>query len=77
MLKRLFARWLILAIAVGMTAWLMPGVSLHGWFAPFWVSALFAVVIPRTLGGAKSLGAIGVGAVPAKLLAVALVRLAP
>ena len=40
-------------------------------------AALFAVVIPRTLGGAKGLGAIGVGAVPSELLAVALVRLAP
>ena len=44
MLKRLIARWLILALAVGLTAWLLPGVSLHGWFAPLWVSALFAIV---------------------------------
>jgi len=44
MLKRLLARWLILAVAVGLTAWLMPGVSLHGALAPLWVSTLFAVV---------------------------------
>lgn len=44
MFKRMLMRWLILAIAVALTAWLMPGVALHGWFAPLWVSALFAAV---------------------------------
>jgi putative membrane protein len=44
MVKRLFAHWLILAVAIALTAWLMPGVALHGWYAPLWVSALFSAV---------------------------------
>ena len=45
MLKRLFARWVILAIAVGLTAGLLKGVSIHGGlFALLWISALFALV---------------------------------
>jgi putative membrane protein len=44
-IKRFFIRWVILTIAVVLTAWVMPGVTLHGGvLGAFWVSALFAVV---------------------------------
>jgi putative membrane protein len=45
MLKRLIARWVILAIAFAVVAWLLSGVDLHGGVGgALWVSALFAVV---------------------------------
>ena len=45
MLKRLIAGWVILAIAVAVVAWLLPGVELHGGVrGALWISALFAVV---------------------------------
>ena len=45
MLKRLIARWVILAIAFAVVAGLLSGVELHGGVrGALWVSALFAVV---------------------------------
>src|SRR3954464_2765129 len=48
MVKQLLASWLILAIAVAVTAWLLPGVDLHGGvFAVLWISFLFGLVNPH------------------------------
>lgn len=45
MVKRMIARWAILAIAFAVVAWLMSGIQIHGGFRGLlWVSALFAVV---------------------------------
>lgn len=45
MLKRLLARWAILAIAFAVVAQLLSGIHLHGGFAGLlWVSLLFGVV---------------------------------
>lgn len=45
MLKRLFFRWLLLAVAIALTAWLMSGIEIHGGvLGLLWVTALFAVV---------------------------------
>lgn len=45
MIKRFLARWLILAIAVGLTAGLLSGVSIHGGaFSLLWIALLFALV---------------------------------
>ncbi len=35
-------RWLFLAIAIGFTAWLMPGVEIHG---NFWVSLIVIAAV--------------------------------
>lgn len=45
MVKRLLARWAILAIAFAVVAQLLSGIHLHGGFAGLlWVSLLFGVV---------------------------------
>jgi putative membrane protein len=45
MLKRLLARWAILAIAFAVVAQLLSGIHLHGGFAGLlWVSLLFGIV---------------------------------
>jgi putative membrane protein len=48
---KLFLRWLFLAIAIGLTAWLMPGVMVQGaagtpaWFINlFMIAAVFGLV---------------------------------
>ena len=38
----LLIRWAILAVAIGVTAWLMPGVTVHGTGTDFWIN-LFLV----------------------------------
>ena len=38
----LLIRWAILAVAIGVTAWLMPGVTVHGSGTDFWIN-LFLV----------------------------------
>ena len=48
-MKYLFLRWLFLAIAIAATAWLMPGVAIHGegsqWFVNLLiVSAVFGLI---------------------------------
>jgi putative membrane protein len=42
-MKYLFLRWLISAVAVGLTTWLMPGMTIHGdgfnWFLNLFIVA--------------------------------------
>ena len=38
-MKYLLLRWLVSAIAVGLTAWLMPGMAIHGGFINLFVAA--------------------------------------
>lgn len=45
MLKRLLWRWLLLAVAIGLVAALMPGVHINGGvLSLLWIAALFAIV---------------------------------
>ncbi|MBN1992857.1 MAG: phage holin family protein [Anaerolineae bacterium] len=43
-MRYLFLRWIILAIAIGITAWIMPGFQIHG---AFWLNL---VIIAAVLG---------------------------
>ena len=45
MLVRLLVRWVILALAFGVTSWLLSGLEVSGGFGSYlWVSLLFGVV---------------------------------
>ena len=45
MIKQLLGSWLILAVAVAVTGWLLPGVDLNGGLVGvLWVSLLFGLV---------------------------------
>ncbi len=41
-MRYLFIRWLFLAIAIAVTAWLMPGFQIHG---NFWVNLLVVAAV--------------------------------
>ncbi len=45
-MRYLIIRWIILAVAIAFTAWLMPGVQIHGnyWVNLFIISAVFGLV---------------------------------
>jgi putative membrane protein len=44
-LSRLALRILLLAVVIGLVAWIVPGIHVHGGFAwLLWVAAIFAVV---------------------------------
>ncbi len=45
-MRFLFLRWLFLAIAIGITAWLMPGFQIHGsfWVNLIIISAVFGLI---------------------------------
>jgi putative membrane protein len=42
----LLIRWVILAIAIGLTAWLLPGMEIHGtfWVSLIGISAVYGLV---------------------------------
>ncbi len=45
MLTRLLLLWVALAVAIGLTAWIMPGVNVTGGVLTYlWVAVVFAVV---------------------------------
>lgn len=45
MLVRLFVRWLVLAAAIALTAWLLPGFNVEGGLLTYlWVAFLFGLV---------------------------------
>lgn len=45
MLIRLLVRWLVLAAAIALTAWLLPGFNVEGGFFTYlWVAFLFGLV---------------------------------
>ena len=46
MIRYTLIRWLFLAIAIALTAWIMPGVTIHGnyWVNLFIVSAVYGLV---------------------------------
>ena len=45
MLKRLFASWVILALAFVLAAWIAPGMRIHGGpFSWLWLAAAFALL---------------------------------
>lgn len=45
MIKRLLVNWIVMAVAIGLVAALLPGVSVrHAPFSFLWISALFALV---------------------------------
>ena len=48
MIRYTLIRWLFLAIAIALTAWIMPGVTIHGnyWVNLFIVSAVYGLVNP-------------------------------
>jgi putative membrane protein len=42
---RLLVRWVLLAVSIALTAWLLPNVTIHGGvFAVLWVALLFGLV---------------------------------
>ncbi|HEU5473513.1 MAG TPA: phage holin family protein [Actinophytocola sp.] len=45
MLKRLLLHWVLLAVAIGLVAALLPGVHIHGGLLSLlWIAALFALI---------------------------------
>ena len=45
MIKRLLINWIVMAVAIGVVAAILPGVSVrHAPFSFLWISALFALV---------------------------------
>jgi putative membrane protein len=44
-LVRLFIRWVLLSVAIALTAWLLPGVDVTGGFLTYlWVAVIFSLV---------------------------------
>jgi putative membrane protein len=42
---RLFARWILLAVAIALTTWLVPGIEVDGGFVTFlWIAVVFSFV---------------------------------
>ena len=40
MIRYTLIRWLFLAIAIALTAWIMPGVTIHGSGSEFWINLI-------------------------------------
>jgi putative membrane protein len=45
MLRRLLISWVVLAVAIAFTVWLVPGIEVTGGIVSYlWIAALFAVI---------------------------------
>ena len=45
LVRRLLVSWLVLAVAIAITAWLLPGVTIHGGIGSvLWIAVIFALV---------------------------------
>ena len=42
---KLFARWAILAVAIGLTAWILPGVTIHGTGTDYFVNLFLVAAV--------------------------------